>query len=312
MNALPLRLPPGCDLRRDIERAVAALPERSGFVLSGIGSLSHASVRFAAAQDATALVESLEVLSLAGSITPEGAHLHASLSSASGRVFGGHLGYGCLVRTTAEVLIAVLPEWRLSRSHDPASGDKELTIAQRENGDGASPADAFAPPPRSDARPLPSDASDVTLQEITAETVRSIIALSVAEDQKGFVAPNATSLAQALFAPEAWYRAICRSGEFVGFVMVEDESLRLPPPPNPKIGVWRLMIDAKFQRQGLGRAALLKVIEHARGKGFRTLELSYVPGPGCPEPFYLGLGFRHTGRVDGQEVVLELPLGQSA
>lgn len=36
--------------------------------------------------------------------------------------------------------------------------------------------------------------------------------------------------------------------------------------------------------------------------------LSFVPGPGSPEPFYLGLGFRHTGRVEGRELVLELSL----
>lgn len=51
-------------------------------------------------------------------------------------------------------------------------------------------------------------APPVTLREITAETVRAVIALSVAESQKMFVAPNAVSLAEALFAPEAWYRAI--------------------------------------------------------------------------------------------------------
>jgi diamine N-acetyltransferase len=37
--------------------------------------------------------------------------------------------------------------------------------------------------------------------------------------------------------------------------------------------------------------------------------VSYVPGPGCPEPFYRRLGFRPTGRMEGSEVVLELPLG---
>jgi diamine N-acetyltransferase len=159
---------------------------------------------------------------------------------------------------------------------------------------------------------MPAITSLVTLQEITAETVRSVTDLSVAEDQKGFVAPNAVSLAQALFAPEAWYRAIYRSDELVGFVMLEDESLRVPSPQNPKVGVWRFMIDAKFQRQGIGKAALLRVIEHVRGKGlFKTLELSYVPGPGCPEAFYLGLGFRHTARVDGKEIVLELPLSEN-
>ena len=54
---------------------------------------------------------------------------------------------------------------------------------------------------------------------------------------------------------------------------------------------------------------MMRFIEHVRAKGlFASLELSYVPGPGCPEAFYLGLGFRHTGKVDGNEIVLELPL----
>jgi len=56
-------------------------------------------------------------------------------------------------------------------------------------------------------------------------------------------------------------------------------------------------------------SALQLVIDHARRKGtFEALELSYVPGRGCPEPFYLLLGFLHTGRVDDDEVVLEFPL----
>lgn len=153
----------------------------------------------------------------------------------------------------------------------------------------------------------------VTLREITAETVIAVVRLSVADDQKHFVASNAVSLAQALFAPEAWYRAIYADEEVAGFVMLSDESLRKPAPAAPAIGVWRLMIDARFQRRGIGRAALRQVIQHVRAKGiFKTLELSYVPGPGCPEPFYVSLGFRPTGRMDEDEVVLELPLGQCA
>jgi uncharacterized protein len=135
LHTLPLRLLPASDLRREIEQAVAGLPEQCGFILSGIGSLAQANLRFAAAESSSLLVEPFEVLSLAGSVTPEGAHLHASVSTASGRVLGGHLGYGCLVRTTAEVLIAVLPEWRLSREHDAATGYKELTIAHRPGSD---------------------------------------------------------------------------------------------------------------------------------------------------------------------------------
>lgn len=73
------------------------------------------------------------------------------------------------------------------------------------------------------------------------------------------------------------------------------------------------MVDARFQGRGIGRAAMQRVIEHVRSKAlFEVLELSYVPGPGCPEPFYLSLGFRHTGRLDDDEVVLELALGPGA
>ena len=91
--------------------------------------------------------------------------------------------------------------------------------------------------------------------------------------------------------------------------MLEDRTLRAPPPPQAQIGVWRFLIDARFQGRGIGRAALLLVIEQARRRGvFKTLWLSYLPGPGGPEHFYRGLGFRPTGRMDGKEVVLELPL----
>ena len=149
----------------------------------------------------------------------------------------------------------------------------------------------------------------VTLREITADTVRAVIRLNVAENQQGFVASNAISLAQALFEPAAWYRAIYLGDEPVGFVMLEDESLRTPAPAHPKIGVWRLMVDARFQGKGIGRAAMQQVIAHVRAKGlFESLELSYVPGPGCPEPFYRSFGFRDTGKMDGIEIVLSLPL----
>jgi diamine N-acetyltransferase len=157
-----------------------------------------------------------------------------------------------------------------------------------------------------------SIADQITLREITAETVRAVIKLSVTEYQNRFVAPNAVSLAQALFAPEAWYRAIYLGEEPVGFVMLSDDTLLEPMPENPAVSVWRFMVDAKHQRKGIGRAAMLLVIEHVRSKGiFKTLKLSYVPDEGGPEQLYLSLGFRPTGEMDECEVVMELPLDAS-
>lgn len=149
----------------------------------------------------------------------------------------------------------------------------------------------------------------VTLREIDASTVRAITDLTVAPGQRGFVASNAVSLAEALFSPEAWYRAIYLADDPVGFAMLYDETLRAPPPEFPQIALWRFMIDARFQRRGIGKAALEQVIAHVRAKrAVSLLTVSYVPGAGCPESFYLGCGFRHTGQLDGGEVVLELPL----
>jgi diamine N-acetyltransferase len=155
--------------------------------------------------------------------------------------------------------------------------------------------------------------SDVTLREITEETVIAVVKLSVAESQRGFVAPNAVSLAEALFSRAAWYRAIYAGEDLAGFVMLHDESRLDRVRPDPEVGVWRFMVDERYQRKGIGREAMRQVIAHVRAKGlFRSLWVSYVPGPGCPEPFYRSLGFRPTGRMDGDEVVLELPLGEIA
>jgi diamine N-acetyltransferase len=149
----------------------------------------------------------------------------------------------------------------------------------------------------------------VSLRQITAETVREITNLSVSPDQQRFVASNAVSLAQALFSPEAWYRAIYADESPAGFVMLYDESLRAPPPSSPEIALWRFMIDSQFQRRGIGAAALAQIIAHVRSKAlFSSLLVSYVPAPGCAEEFYLRAGFRHTGKVDQGEVVLELAL----
>lgn len=127
MQALPLRLTPGQDLRLAIEAALGS--HTAAFVLQGIGSLSVAQLRYAGVEALTTLRGDLEILTIAGSIAPDGAHLHMSVSDAQGRVFGGHVAQGCIVRTTAEILLAVLPDHAFSRELDVAgSGYNELVI----------------------------------------------------------------------------------------------------------------------------------------------------------------------------------------
>lgn len=136
MHACPLRLSPGDDLRASIEDALRQRAWRAAFVVQGIGSLSVAELRFAGADAPTTLRGNLEILTLGGSVSPDGAHLHASVSDAHGRVFGGHVASGCVVRTTAETLLAVLPEHRFSRELDRETGFGELVIRAAADRDG--------------------------------------------------------------------------------------------------------------------------------------------------------------------------------
>jgi predicted DNA-binding protein with PD1-like motif len=131
MKLLPVRLLPGQDLRRALEAAVTAQGIDAAFVVSGIGSLAEAHVRFAGRKEPTHTVADLEILTLAGTLGAGGSHLHASLSGPDGAVFGGHLAYGSIVRTTAEVLVALLDEWAFTREVDAATGYAELAIHRK-------------------------------------------------------------------------------------------------------------------------------------------------------------------------------------
>ena len=131
MRTLPLRLSPGDDLRAALSAALAATGGEAAFVVSGIGSLSEARLRLAGREQAQHVVGDLELLSLSGTLGAGGPHLHASLSDADGRVFGGHVAPGCLVRTTAEILLALLDDVRFAREPDAATGYAELVIRPR-------------------------------------------------------------------------------------------------------------------------------------------------------------------------------------
>jgi predicted DNA-binding protein with PD1-like motif len=127
-DLLPLRIAPGIDLRSALEASLAGHGVSAGYVIQGMGSLGVARIRLAGASELTELRGDLELLTLAGSLSPDGVHLHLSVSDAAGRVTGGHMGPGCMVRTTAEVLVALLPDYRFSRETDDATGYKELAI----------------------------------------------------------------------------------------------------------------------------------------------------------------------------------------
>ncbi len=134
MKVVPLRLQPGDDLRLALEAWMGAQREQAGCLISAAGSLSLAQLRLAGATEATAIHGELEILSLSGTLSPDGSHLHIAVADHKGTVIGGHLCAGSLVRTTAELVIGLLPEWQFSRELDPATGYAELRISPRGSG----------------------------------------------------------------------------------------------------------------------------------------------------------------------------------
>lgn len=128
MNMLPVRLLPGQDLREALQEALRQSGAGAAFVLQGIGSLDGVHLRMAGADSIVRLDGDHEILSLAGTLSADGPHLHMAVSDRAGTVTGGHVAPGCIVRTTAEVLIALLPGQQFTRETDAATGYAELVI----------------------------------------------------------------------------------------------------------------------------------------------------------------------------------------
>ena len=148
-----------------------------------------------------------------------------------------------------------------------------------------------------------SQDSQVTLREVTGDTVRAICKLATTEDQQQFVAPNAVSISQAYFEKSAWFRAIYADDTPVGFAMLDDK------PEKAEYFLWRFMIDARYQRMGLGRRALELLIAHVRTRPNATEFLTSVhQAEGGPQPFYEKMGFALTGDFEDGEALLRLRL----
>ncbi len=143
MNVHVLRLAAGDDLRASLEAAFVELARAHGIaaacIVSAVGSLSQAVLRFADRSAVGEINGPLELLMLSGTLSADGAHLHGSVADANGAVRGGHIMPGCTVRTTCEVVIALLPGWEFRRELDVATGSRELAVKARAAGDDVPP-----------------------------------------------------------------------------------------------------------------------------------------------------------------------------
>jgi diamine N-acetyltransferase len=159
----------------------------------------------------------------------------------------------------------------------------------------------LAPPEKG----TPGPDAEVTLREVTAETVRQVCTLSdtLSEGQKRMVAPNVRSLAEAYVSEHAWVRAVYAAGTPVGFLMLYDN------PQEQEYFLWRFMIAGPYQGLGFGRRALELLVAYVRTRpGATELLTSCAQGVGSPIDFYRELGFEPTSEMVGAEIGLRLAL----
>ena len=158
-------------------------------------------------------------------------------------------------------------------------------------------------------------AAEVTLRVVDAGNRPDVERLRVASDQENFVDGVAASLTEAAAKPHCrpWCRAVYAGTDPVGFVMLADD---VPPGTSDipwRYYLWRMLIDARFQGHGYGRAALDLVVDHLLTRpGADTLVTSIVAGEGSPLGFYLRYGFRATGELFDHEHVLQLRIDEFA
>ena len=131
MQTYSFRLRPGQDLKGEVEAVVRQQRIEAGAVLTCVGSLTDVTLRLANQEGPTTYQGHFEIVSLVGTLSVNGSHVHLSVSDSTGRTIGGHLLDGCKIYTTAELLIGVMPSLTYIREPDPTFGYRELVVRKK-------------------------------------------------------------------------------------------------------------------------------------------------------------------------------------
>ena len=132
MKTHVFRLRRGSDLLKALQEYARTRRIAAGTVVSGVGCVTRARVRDASGVTVRELNEPLEIVSLMGTLSVARTHLHIALAREDLTVLGGHLMEGCIVNTTAEVVILELDGVRFGAEWDGETGYDELAILSLE------------------------------------------------------------------------------------------------------------------------------------------------------------------------------------
>jgi histidinol dehydrogenase len=146
-----------------------------------------------------------------------------------------------------------------------------------------------------------------SVRPVDRSNAEAVMKLQVAAGQRAFVSPVDRSLAQVAYEPCGRAMAMFDGEQAVGMMLLYDVRHDEEEPAN-QLYVWRLLVDARFQKRGYGRLAMSWVVDEARREGYAEVGLSHVDKPGHAGAFYEKLGFAYTGEVDEGERKMLLKL----
>lgn len=132
MKYYAFRLKPEQDLKKEIIDFTLKNGINAGVIITCVGSLKCANIRLAEESITKRLEEKFEIVSLVGTLSQEGCHLHISIADSQGKVIGGHLQEESYIYTTAEIVIGEICNLTFTREYSTETGFKELYIRDKD------------------------------------------------------------------------------------------------------------------------------------------------------------------------------------
>ncbi len=123
------RLHRGADLLKSIADYAKARQIKAGYIACCVGCLSHARVRDAGGVTLRDLEGPLEIVGATGTVSAARCHIHIVFSREDLSAAGGHLTEGCIVNTTAEVVLCEIDGYAFTGLPDAETGYLELSAA---------------------------------------------------------------------------------------------------------------------------------------------------------------------------------------
>ncbi|MCM3005032.1 GNAT family N-acetyltransferase [Priestia koreensis] len=138
----------------------------------------------------------------------------------------------------------------------------------------------------------------VVLRSVNKGNWKEVARLSLKEEQKSFIASNLYSMVEVQFLENFKTKAIYRDEEMIGFTMygIDEE--------DGNYWIYRFMIDQRFQGKGLGKKAMLLVIEDIEkwnSTNIPCIMIDYHRDNIGAKKMYRKVGFVETERGPGGE-----------